>query len=328
MRSRLLSGGRGRLKQAVFFGSFLLLLNVCATQAQQEARGRHRGQRQGGHEQRSYGDTVYATADDGTRLTWKVFPGAGPGPHPAVLVIHGGHFAATPVSPNMVRAARDAAAAGFNAFLVDYRLAGGEGLPGQKSRGQYPDQTNDLKQAVRAARAYPGGNGKVGAIGGSAGASHAVYLAATGAKGDDRVDAAVGFSGAYDLVDLLSSPRSVIRRKIENYVGSSSPEAARKASPITYVDGTVSPLFIVASDDESMPPEQLPALVRKLQAVGATNFKQVFRTNSQRHAFGNWPIVKDQVLDFLKQTLGAPSGAASSNDHAAAAGNSLPASSR
>ena len=33
--------------------------------------------------------------------------------------------------------------------------------------GRYPDQTNDLKQAVRAARQYPGGNGKVGAIGGS-----------------------------------------------------------------------------------------------------------------------------------------------------------------
>jgi dipeptidyl aminopeptidase/acylaminoacyl peptidase len=56
------------------------------------------------------------------------------------------------------------------------------------------DQTNDLKQAVRAARKYPGGNGKVGAIGGSAGGSHDVYLAATGTKDDDRLDAAVALS--------------------------------------------------------------------------------------------------------------------------------------
>ena len=211
-----------------------------------------------------------------------------------------------------MRAAHDLAAAGFNAFLVDYRLAGGDGLPGQKSSGRYPDQTNDLKQGVRAARAYAGGNGKVGAIGGSAGASHVVYLAATGTKEDDRLDAGVGLSGAYDLVDLASSPRGNIRRKIENYVGSSSPEAVRKASPLTYVDANVSPLFLVASDNETMPPNQLPALVQKLQSVGATNFKQIFRTNSHRHAFSNWPIVKNQAISFLKDNLGAPGGATNS----------------
>ena len=291
-----------------------MLLSIAASEAQRENRDRGRRHGEG---QRNYGDTLYATADDGTPLKWKVIPGAGPGPHPAVLVIHGGHFASTPSSPNTMQAARDAAAAGFNAFLPDYRLAAEGRLPGQKSLGQYPDQTNDLKKAVQAARAYPGGNGKVGAIGGSSGASHVIYLAATGTKGDDRLDAAVGLSGAYDLVDLLSSPRGIIRRKVENYVGSASTEAVRKASPVTYVDATVSPLFIVASDDETMPPEQMPALISKLQKVGATNFKQLLRTNSQRHAFSNWPEVKAQALDFLKQELGTPGGAISSSDHAA-----------
>ena len=135
---------------------------------------------------------------------------------------------------------------------IDWRPP--EGCPGQKSPGHYPDQTNDLKKAVRAARAYPGGNGKVGAIGGSAGASHAVYLAATGTKGDDRLDAAVGLSGVYDLTAL---PRRHQQRLVENYTGSTSGEAARKASPVTYVDASVSPLYVIASKDESMPPEQL-----------------------------------------------------------------------
>jgi hypothetical protein len=76
-------------------------------------------------------------------------------------------------------------------------------LPGQKSNGRYQDQTNDLK-TVREARKYPGGNGKVGAIGGSAGGSHDVYLAATETKGDDRFDAAVALSGAYDFTDKRS----------------------------------------------------------------------------------------------------------------------------
>ena len=291
------------MRRIIFFSTLLLLLSTVAGEAQRNHRGQRR---QGGDEEvRTYGDIVYATADDGTPLKWKVFPGEGPGPHAAVLVIHGGHFASTPGSPNMLRMARDLAAAGFNAFLTDYRLAPPGRIPGQKSSGRYPDQTNDLKKAVRAARAYPGGNGKVGAIGGSGGASHVVYLAATGTTGDDRLDAGVGLSGAYDFADLESQPRQNVRRKIQNYVGSDGTEAARKAAPITYVDATVSPLYLVASDDESMPPHQLPALVGKLKEAGATNFKQLLRTNSQRHAFSNWPEVSTSALDFLRESLGA-----------------------
>ncbi len=77
--------------------------------------------------------------------------------------------------------------------------------------------------AVREARKYPGGNGKVGAIGGSAGGSHDVYLAATGTKGDDRLDAAVAFSGAYDFTDKGSLGLQHFWRIVENYVGSIQP---------------------------------------------------------------------------------------------------------
>lgn len=324
MESMSLREKNGQVRRVIVFTALIVFLSMVASEAQRENRRHRRGQ--GDEEEvRTYGDTVYATADDGAPLTWKVFPAEGPGPHPAVLVIHGGHFCSTPGSPNMMRAARDAAAAGFNAFLTDYRLAPPGRIPGQKSSGRYPDQTNDLKKAVQAARAYPGGNGKVGAIGGSGGASHVVYLAATGTKGDDRLDAGVGLSGAYDFVDLESQPRQIVRRKIENYVGSDSAEAARKAAPITYVDATVSALYLVASDNESMPPDQLPALVRKLNQVGATNFKQVLRTNSQRHAFSNWPEVKEQALDFLKQTLGAPGGGATSSSPVASPASSAAA---
>ena len=268
------------MKKSIPVIALLLILSVLSSVAQ---RG-HRERAQ--HRQRpDLGDTVYATADDGTPLKWRVFPGAGSGPHPAVLVIHGGDFKMTPGSPMTIQSARDAAAAGFNAFLVEYRLVPPGTLPGQKSNGRYPDQTNDLKMAVREARKYPGGNGKVGAIGGSAGGSHVVYLAATGTKGDDRLDAAVAFSGAYDFTDKGSLGLQHFWRIVENYVGSSSPEDLRKASPITYVDASVAPLYVVASDDESMPPQQFSDLIRKLKEVSATNFKQRLRTNSQQHAF-------------------------------------------
>jgi alpha-L-fucosidase 2 len=301
------AGRSGQVNRVVLLSTLVLLVGICAVDAQRERR---RGQTGAGKVGRNSDSsaTVYATADDGTPLKWTVFPAQGPGPHPSVLVIHGGHFATLPASPNSIRAARDLAAAGFNAFYVRYRLARPGSLPGQKSDGRYPDQTDDLKKAVQAARAYPGGNGKVGAIGGSAGASHVVYLAATGTKGDDRLDAGVGLSGAYDFVDLVSGPNRVIQRKIENYVGSADTEAIRKASPITYVDASVSPLYVVASGNETMPPRQLPALVSKLQQVGATNFKQLFRENSHRHAFSNWPDVRQDALEFLQANLNGPAG--------------------
>jgi len=303
------AAGRGQVNRVVLLSTLVLLLSVGVGNAQRERRRNRteRGQSQQEERLESKG-TVYATADDGTPLKWVVFPAQGPGPHPSVLIIHGGHFATLPASPNSMRAARDLAAAGFNAFYVRYRLASPGSLPGQKSAGSYPDQTNDLKQAVRTPRAFPGGNGKVGAIGGSAGASHVVYLAATGAKGDDRLDAGVGLSGAYDFVELVTKSKRIIQRKIENYVGSADTEAVRKASPITYVDASVSPLYVVASSDETMPPGQLPDLVRKLQQAGATNFKQLFRENSHQHAFSNWPDIRQEALQFLQENLGGPAG--------------------
>jgi len=297
------------MKRIVLLSALVLLLSIGASDAQRERRrNRTEGGQSWQEELLDSKGTVYATADDGTPLKWVVFPAQGSGPHPSVLIIHGGHFATLPASPNAMRAARDLASAGFNAFYVRYRLARPGSLPGQKSDGRYPEQTNDLKKAVQAARAFPGGNGKVGAIGGSAGASHVVYLAATGTKGDDRLDAGVGLSGAYDFVELVSRSKMVIQRKIENYVGSANPEAIRKASPITYVDATVSPLYLVQSSNETMPPGQLPDLVRKLQQVGATNFKQLFRENSRQHAFSNWPDVRQEALQFLQENLGGPAG--------------------
>jgi acetyl esterase/lipase len=284
-------------KSISFIIALLLVLSVLSSEAQRERRERQQRQ--------DLGDTVYATADDGTPLKWKVFPGAGSGPHPAVLVIHGGDFKMTPGSPKTIQSARDAAAAGFNTFLVEYRLAPPSALPGQESKGRYPDQTNDLKMAVREARKYPGGNGKVGAIGGSAGGAHDVYLAATGTKGDDRLDAAVALSGAYDFTDKRSLGLQHFWRIVENYVGSSSPEDLRKASPISYVDASVAPLYVIASDDESIPPQQFSDLIRKLKEAGATNVKQRLRANSQQHAFSYWPEVRDEALDFLKEHLGA-----------------------
>lgn len=302
-------------KVLVALFSVLLIPNVFAHPPRGADREEQREQRRGRRQQQDANSTVYGKADDGTELRWTVYPGTGPGPHPAVLVIHGGGFIKEPNSPKTIQTAEDTAAAGFNAFHVEYRLASRRGsLPGQKSEGRYPDQTNDLKIAVRAARKYPGGNGKVGAIGGSAGGAHALYLAATGTPGDDRLDAAVALSGAYDFNDTGSQTQRNFKNLVTNYAGSSDPTALQKASPITYVGADVAPLLVIASDQDAMPPQQYDDLIKKLEAVGAKDFQKQLRTNSRAHAFAYWPQVKTQCLTFLKEKLQAaaePSPAAS-----------------
>src|SRR5215831_14007678 len=103
------------------------------------------------------------------------------------------------------------ASKGFVALAIDYRTD----MPNDYTQQRVPvyappatpNQPGDVKLAVTAARTgvIPGGNsviynwitGKVGAVGGSSGASHALWCAATGDPLTDKLDAAVLFSGAY-----------------------------------------------------------------------------------------------------------------------------------
>ena len=135
---------------------------------------------------------VYANTTDGTPLHWDVYPPEGEGPWPAILVIHGGGFKGGSLnSPTMEQCARDLAAAGFIAFVIEYRLAPPGSLPDQSSDGRYPQQSDDVRSAVLAARNDPRANHQVGVVGGSAGGYFAAYMAGSGTVGQDRIDVGV-----------------------------------------------------------------------------------------------------------------------------------------
>jgi acetyl esterase/lipase len=246
----------------------------------------------------------FAVADDGTPLTWAAYLAPGPGSHPSVLVIHGGGFFSDENGPKQVDCAQDLAEAGMNAFIISYRLAPPGKISGQRSDGRYPDQTNDVLLAVHAARVDGRGNGKVGAVGGSAGGSHLIYVAATGTKGDDQIDVGVSLSGAYDFADEESWTwqDGSFYDWVTNYVGSRDPAKLAAASPITYVNKRMPPLLLYGSMNEAMPPEQLTNLTMTLNSFRVSNY-QVTTFSGHGHSFSYWSKVKRDAIAFLQDTL-------------------------
>jgi len=246
---------------------------------------------------------VFGTAADGTVLHWVVYTPVTPGPWPAVLVIHGGGFnSGSPTSsPDSVTCSQDLATAGYIAFAVEYRLAPPGLLEGQKTDGRFPQQEDDVKLAVRAARVDSRCTGQVGAVGGSAGGFHTAYLAATGTPGDDRIDVGVSLSGLYDASDF-SPNRSLtyFTNTVLNYfnVPATDVAALRAGSPAWLADKTIAPLFFLNTLQDPMPYSQFSDLIIHLDALGVTNYQAVPRIGTA-HAFTNWVFVKDQALAFL-----------------------------
>ena len=255
-----------------------------------------------------------------TPLFWDAFI-IPTGRHPAVLVIHEGGFKHGEPGPASV--ARDLNAAGFNAFAIEYRLAPPHtDMPQQVvgDDGHYPEQTNDVATAIRAARAGSTAasagkvTGKVGAVGGSAGASHAAYTAAAATLGGDMLDAAVLLSGAYDFHDpasLADVRCTTFAAAVTNYVNSTDASdrgALDLASPYRRFTSASAPVFVIATNLDPMPPQQFQILTTRLKAVGAPNQTLLITeapgpNGCTRHSFHYWDDVKTQAIAFLNRML-------------------------
>ena len=263
-----------------------------------------------------------------TPLRWRAFVPNDRLKHPAVIVIHGGGFNSGAF--NDLQTDQDLVCAGFCVFDIEYRLAPPGKVPGQgRDLGRYPEQTDDVATAIRAARSpAPGSiafgrvNGKVGAVGGSSGAALAAYCAAAPTLGGDQFDAAVLLSGAYDFHDpasLIDTRCLQFGADVRNYVGCSPGPACDGngglldlASPYRRFTRLSSPVFIVASNLDPIPPNQFTILVNLVAAIGVPNCEHslIIQTPGPNgctgHSFDLWPDVSGEAIAFLNAFVQGP----------------------
>lgn len=196
------------------------------------------------------------------------------GPHPAVVLIHGGGWSGGDKS-GYGGLGRLLALCGYVAFSIDYRVA---------PEHPYPAALDDCQRAVRWIRANAGAYDvdphRIGALGHSSGGHLAALLGVrdtrhTGeadlAPYSSRVQAVVSVYGAYDL-ERLWSETPALRKTLAAWLGGAPGRrgaAYREASPRLLVDGRSSAFLIVhGSADRVMPVGQARTMHQALRDTG------------------------------------------------------------
>ncbi len=233
---------------------------------------------------------------------------AGRGPHPMVVVIHGGAWDGGTRSEG-TQVSRALAGSGFLVVSIDYRLA-----PAHR----FPDQLADVRLALAWIRShavdFDGDPARIALLGRSAGAQLACIAAA--AEGG-RVKALVGFYSPVDLTVGYRDPgfpdpvdtRAVFR----TFLGGTPdelPELYRDASPIEQADRIHVPtLLITGGRDHLVDISFTRSLAERIRAHGAP--VAVIDLPWSEHAFDAIPngigsqIALHHLIRFLRLALGA-----------------------
>ena len=245
-----------------------------------------------------------------------------------------------PFSPNVEVAAGDLAAANYYVLVVTHREAPCQLITGQHCHndtplgiqsGRPPQQTNDIKALVNAARADMAHcNGFVAIVGGSSGATHAIWTALDQASTSpagawpywskaSRVNAAACLSGAYLFSDETPQPDYRVdplpnfNSFIYNYTNSLDLDVRASLSPVTLLTTStadIKPLFIITSEFDPMPRNQIVDIGNALQTAGVNTLLYTIKPpipDSNEHAFAYWhsldgpggQLVSVDVINFL-----------------------------
>ncbi len=235
-----------------------------------------------------------------------------PGPHPLVVLVHGGAWRRGRRA-DMNGTMRALAERGYAAATVDYRLAAAP-------RTTFPGPISDVRCAVRTLRAHASELGidprRFAAVGFSAGAHLAALLATASdvaelddgscsiRTGSPAVQAVVGFYGPYDL-RLPERVGPGADGAITNLLGVSRrahPELAALASPITHVDPRDPPTMLIHGlEDRIVEVQQTRRMRDALEAAGVPVVS--LELPGRSHGFGMFPRTPHEDDTLARATL-------------------------
>lgn len=183
---------------------------------------------------------------------------AGPGPHPVLVVVHGGFWQAPYTKDNTTALAVTLAKAGWASWNVEYRRVG--------AGGGYPQTLEDVAAACQALRHADASLdlGTVVAIGHSAGGQLALWLAA-----ERLVHAAVGLAAVSDLTD--GARARLGQGAVAGFLGGppdTVPHAYADADPARRLPLGVPALLVHGTEDDRVPLRQSRDFAAAARAAG------------------------------------------------------------
>lgn len=244
-------------------------------------------------------------------------PGAVGAPPPLAVWIHGGGWLNghrrdlpnTYPSDGVIRAGLDA---GLAVATIDYRHAG---------EAVFPAQLHDVKAAIRYLRLHSRELGldgaRIGVWGESAGGHLAALAGLTGdhatLEGDQGVTGVSSAVGAvvdwYGVADLTTMPE-VDDGPGDSLIGgrvAAHRDAARRASPVTYVGPGAPPFLLVhGAADGVVPVEQSDVLAKRLADRGTpVTFRVLDGVDHIFEGYGDTTDLMVEAAAFLRDALRA-----------------------
>lgn len=230
-----------------------------------------------------------------------IYKPAGAGPHPAMIVIHGGGWTGGQKSGMVAQWVRRYLEKGFVVANVEYRLAAVATAP-----AAVEDALKAANFFLDHAKEYGADPKRVAVTGGSAGGHLALMVGMTPKSAKlgkpVKVRAVVNFYGITDVDDQLHGPN--MRKYAVTWVpeGPDRTALARRVSPMTYVRRDLPPILTVHGDaDATVPYEHGVNLTKALTEAGAKT--EMISVPKGPHGF---PVeVQDriypQIFEFLKK---------------------------
>jgi acetyl esterase/lipase len=230
----------------------------------------------------------------------------GPGPFPAVIIVHGGGWSGGDKASDMSLLFKPLTDANFTWFSINYRLA---------PKYQFPACIEDVEQAIRwvkmHAAEYKVDPQRIALVGESAG-GHLVCLAAVRAHDDTRVAAVVAFAAPVSLEAEVAYRKglSPALKKLFNREEYNDEVRAilREASPLFQLKSALPPFLLIhGTDDKSVLYEQSVIFQKRLKELGVPC--GLITIEKGVHGMKNWEKLdrsyKEKMIVWLQHALGA-----------------------